>query len=88
MSDAYRNIRKTQLFEEQIERLMGSVRRADEFIEAAEWVLSRNPYEGAQVGPLASVWFLPMTAIPDQPLIVLYYAFDDEYVWFLCIEMF
>ena len=48
MSGVYRNIRKTQLFEEQSERLIGDVRRADEFVEASEWVLARNPYAGAQ----------------------------------------
>jgi hypothetical protein len=66
--------------------LISDVRRADEFIEGAEWVLSRSPWEGTPVGPMSSVWFLPMEEVPDLPLVVLYYCFDDDYVWFLCIE--
>jgi hypothetical protein len=49
--------------------------------------LSRDQRIGARVGPNASVWFLPMEEISDLPLIVLYYAFDDHFVWFLCIEI-
>lgn len=82
-----RNIRRTILFDEQLDNLIPDVRRADEFIEAAEWTLSRNPREGSRVGPAASVWFLPMEEIPGLPLVVLYYCFDDHYVWFMCIEI-
>lgn len=85
--DDIRGIKKTELFDEQLGDLIPDARRADEFVEAAEWTLSRNPWEGTRVGPASSVFFLPMEEVPDQPLVVLYYAFDARYVWFLCIEI-
>jgi hypothetical protein len=82
----YRSIRRDPDFDAQLSELIYDVRRADEFIEAAEWVLSRNPYEGTRLsgGP---VWFLPMRSIPDQPSAVIYYAFNDDWVVFLRIEI-
>lgn len=82
-----RDIKKTDLFDEQLEDLIPDARRADEFVEGAEWILCRNPWEGSRVGPAASVWFLPMEEAPGLPLVVLYYCFDDHYVWFMCIEI-
>jgi hypothetical protein len=45
----YRSIRRDPDFDAQLSELIYDVRRADEFIEAAEWVLSRNPYEGTRL---------------------------------------
>lgn len=41
-----RGIKRTYLFNEQVEDLIPDARRADEFMEGAEWTLSRNPREG------------------------------------------
>jgi len=54
--------------------------RADEFVDGAKEVLSRNPEAGTQIGE--RVWFLPM-AFTDA---AIYYTFDDEQVHFESIQ--
>jgi hypothetical protein len=54
--------------------------RADEFIEGAVFVLSRNPKAGKQVGE--HVWFLPMA----QSDLGLFYTFDNDHVYLLSLQ--
>jgi hypothetical protein len=39
--------------------IISDARRADEFVDGARWVLSRDPMSGSRIGPSA-VWFFPM----------------------------
>jgi hypothetical protein len=82
-----RGIRKlAEPFARQLREIIPEAERADEYIEGAEWVLSRDPTYGTQLNG-SDVWFLPMENVPDMPSIVLYYTFDDERVYFISIEM-
>ena len=82
-----RNIRKlAQPFERQLREIIPDARRADEYVEGAENVLSRDPAYGTQLED-SDVWFLPMEDVPDMPQVMLYYTFNDERVFFISIEM-
>ena len=62
-------------------RIEPNVRRADEFLEGVETILSRQPESGYQLGD-SNVWFIAGRTVD----IALYYTFDDDYVYFLSIE--
>jgi hypothetical protein len=57
------------------------VRRADEFLEGAETILSRQPESGYQLED-SSVWFVAGHTVD----LALYYAFDEDHVYFLSIQ--
>jgi hypothetical protein len=57
------------------------VRRADEFMEGAETILSRNPEIGCQLED-SKVWFVCGHTVDAA----LYYTFDDDRVYLLSIE--
>jgi hypothetical protein len=61
--------------------------RADEFIRGAEWVLTRDPYSGNQIHAESIVWCLPVAAVDEFPAAMLYYTFNDRYVWMLDIHV-
>lgn len=69
-------------FERELRALIQDAREADEFVEAAEFVLARDPEAGS---PLSDgIWFLPMAPTGKvQP--TLYYTFDDSTVTLLAI---
>jgi hypothetical protein len=68
-------------FADELAELQPNAIRADEFMDGAVRVLSRNPTYGTQLGK--HVWFLPMFS----GHIVLYYTFDDDHVYFLSIQV-
>jgi len=76
-----RTIVKDERFEYEMAKLEPNVRRADEFVEGAETILSRNPEAGC---PLAGsqVWFICGHMVDAA----LYYTFDADNVYFLSIE--
>ena len=80
-----REIIEEHRFSFELQALIPNAKRADEFIDAAKWVLSRSPTKGRRIGSL-HVWFLPMEEMPGLLPIVLYYAFDDDFVNFLSIQ--
>lgn len=53
-------------------------------MEAAEFLLARDPLIGSPVDEDNLVYFLPMAAINGQQ-VSLYYAFDEATVWLLSI---
>ncbi len=69
------------LFEEQMAEFEPNIKRADEFIEGAETILSRSPESGFQLED-SSVWFVPGHTVD----LVLYYTFDENHVYFLSIQ--
>jgi hypothetical protein len=79
-----REIIEEHRFAFELQALVPRAQRADEFIDGAKWVLSRDPYTGRRIGS-SHVWFLPMK-LEDHLPIILYYTFDDDYVNFLSIQ--
>jgi hypothetical protein len=62
-------------------RIVASVQQADEFLEGAETILSRNPRSGYRLED-SNVWFIAGHTVD----VALYYTFDDDYVHFLAVE--
>jgi len=79
-----RQVIREHLFEETLSALISDGRKADEFVEAAEFVLARNPEFGSLLDHTRKVWFVPMSPIGVKQ-VSLYYTFDDETVRFLAI---
>lgn len=67
-------------FVDELQELEPDAVRADEFVEGAKFVLSRNPRAGTMVSE--HVWFLPMWPEPA----VIFYTFDEDHVYLLSIE--
>jgi len=72
-------------FTDELRELMPDFVRADEFVEGAKFVLSRNPEYGSLVG--RNVWFLPMWSVEEGRSLSLYYTFDSEHVFLLSIQI-
>ena len=82
-----RGIVKELRFEQDLAGIEPDARRADDFVEAAEWALGRDPMRGNPVMPESCVWFLAMNDVPDAPSLILYYTFDEERVHLLSIQI-
>jgi len=83
-----RGVVKETRFEEQLADIEPNVKRADEFVEGAEWTLSRDPTaKGTQVADNSCVWFLPTNDVPAAPSLVIYYTFDEKKVYLLSIQI-
>jgi hypothetical protein len=77
-----RQVIRERSFERDLRALIQNAREADDFVEGAEFVLSRDPEIGSPLGE--EIWFLPMAPIGTaQP--ALYYTFDDSTVTLLAI---
>jgi hypothetical protein len=68
-----RELVRDSLFEADVAAICGSIKNADDFLEAVELVLAREPECGTHLEK-SHVWFLPAHTIP----LVVYYAFCDE----------
>jgi len=71
-------------FDEQLYRLIPDPELADEFIEAAKYVLAMNPESGMAVSPVGKTWYLPMAPV-DGRRVSLFYTFDEEAVFLLAV---
>ena len=80
-----REIIEEPRFAFELQALIPSAKRADEFIDGTKWTLSRDPFSGKRISN-SHVWFLPMEDIPSLLPVVLYYTFDNDYVNFLSIQ--
>jgi hypothetical protein len=80
-----RTVIREHSFERDLAALIADQREADDFVEAAEYILARDPKAGALLYPNGSVWFLPMAPAAGNE-VILYYAFDDLYVWLFAIK--
>ena len=57
-------------------------KKADDLIDGAVWVLSRDPTQGIQMSPHSPLWYFEILG----PLrCLLYYAFDSREVLFISI---
>src|SRR5436305_429798 len=86
MPEHIRQVVREHQFERELRNLIAEAIPADQFVEAAEFLLARDPLIGAQTeDPL--VWAMPMAPIGDAQ-IALYYTFDDSTLWLLSITRF
>lgn len=83
-----RKIIKTHRFEHELRDLRPDAREADDFIEAAEWALPRDPRIGSLLttGSDSPVWFLPIIDEERITPIMLFYTFDEETIYLLSIR--
>ena len=85
MPEHFREVVREEAFEDELHVLIRDHRAADEFVEAAEFVLARNPEAGLMAPEAPPVWFMPMAPI-DGRQITLYYLFDETNVYLLAIR--
>lgn len=84
MGENIREVVREPRFERELRHLIREAIPADEFVEAAEYLLARDPLIGSLVAEDASVYFLPMAPVEGRQ-ISLYYTFDELTVWLLSI---
>lgn len=72
---------RESLFEADAAELLLSIKKADEFLEAVEVVLSRKPECGHHLSG-SHVWFLAAYTLP----LVVYYTYDDSVVCLLSMQ--
>lgn len=84
----FRSIEHTEQYEREMQAIMPDARRADEFIEGTVWLLCRRPEYGTPIVAGSSVRFVSVTKeAVDIPPLVLYYTFNENYVYFLSIQV-
>lgn len=80
-----RTVVRTERFEAKLILIEPCAARSDEFLLAAEWLLSRAPTEGVHI--VDGVWKLGMGPHVPGVRLNLYYTFNDETVYWLWIEV-
>ncbi len=83
----FRDIVRTDRFERELKKIEDDPLRADEFTEAVEWTLARNPASGTQISEDPPIWFIPMVDLPLGSSVAIYYTFDNNKVWLLSIYL-
>ena len=83
MDELIRQVIREHRFERELRALIQGAIPADQFVEAAEYLLARDPLVGTPTDDLL-VWAMPMAPIKGEQ-IVLYYAFNNSTVWLLSI---
>ena len=84
MAEHLRRVIREHRFERELRALIHDAIGADKFVEAAEFLLVRDPEIGFELEPGSLIWFLPMAPIEDAQ-VSLYYTFDESTVWLLSI---
>lgn len=74
-----REIIRNHRFEHEMSLIQPNVRRADEFLENAETVMSREPENGCRMADGSNVWFSCGNTVD----IAIYYTFDADHVYLL-----
>jgi hypothetical protein len=77
-----RQVIRERSFERELRALIHDAREADDFVEAAEFVLARDPEIDSPLDD--GIWFLPMAPIGKVQL-ALYSTFDESTVTLLAI---
>ena len=80
-----RQVIREHSFEKAIAAIIEDEREADDFVDGAEFILSRDPKSGFLLYPNGSVWFLPMCPVGGKQ-VTLFYTFNDEKVWLFGIR--
>jgi hypothetical protein len=84
MAESIRQVVREHRFERELRTLIANAIPADKFVEAAEFLLARDPLIGSPVDADQLVYFLPMAPIEGEQ-VSLYYTFDQATVWLLSI---
>ncbi len=79
-----RSVSYEPLFDEKLRAIQPDFERADAFIQGVEWLLSRKPEAGTQIGGTA-VWCIPAADVFVKPLMI-FYTFTATKVHMLSIE--
>ena len=87
MSHIPREVFHQPQFEKELREIESDIKRVDEFVRGAEWQICRDPESGKMVEGAPNVWGVPITDIPDQPPLVLYYTFNDRFIWLISIKI-
>ena len=82
MPELPRQVIREHSFERELRALIRDARLADDFVEAAEFILARDPEIGSALED--GIWFLPMAPIAKTQ-IALYDTFDASTVTLLAI---
>ena len=85
MARRLRSVVREHLFEDGLRELIPDRIAADEFTNAAELVLARDPLIGEPIALGSSVWGLPMATVRNEQ-VTLYYTFSETTVFFLAIR--
>jgi hypothetical protein len=80
-----REIVEEHQFVKELQAIEKDSEKADEFIDGAKWALSRRAEIGTQIGK-SHVFFLPVAFSSAVGPVVLFYAFDENRVFFLSIR--
>lgn len=80
-----RGITYTDQFVKELEEIEPDVVRADEFIHGVEYLICQFPDRGKHKDTVRNVWAWAMNEYPN---VVLYYTFNDKYIWLLSIKKF
>ena len=85
MAGQRRSIVREHEFEEQLDALVCNAEEADDYVNAAEYILSEDPNLGvlAHAGP-PEIWKLGLPPVRDRA-VQLFYTFNDNVVIFLYI---
>jgi hypothetical protein len=78
MEGKIRHVIRELRFEHELRKLISRPLAADRFVEAAEFIIARNPFPGSQTED-------PLVWGPEGVQVVLYYTFDESTVGFLSI---
>jgi hypothetical protein len=84
MAEHIRQVVREHRFERELRALIRDAIPADRFVEAAEFLLARDPLIGSPIDDEQLVYFLPMPPIEGEQ-VSLYYTFDESTVWLLSI---
>ena len=84
MAENIRQIIREHRFERELRALINEAIPADQFVEAAEFLLARDPLIGSPLDEGRLVYFLPMAPVANQQ-VSLYYTFDESTVWLLSV---
>ena len=81
-----RHVIREHRFERELRALIPDGRKADEFIEAAEYVIARDPHAGICLPLLEPpLWLMPLPLIGGEQ-VSLFYTFDETTVTFVSIQ--
>jgi hypothetical protein len=84
MPEYIRQVIREGRFEDELRALIAEAVAADQFVEAAEFLVARDPLIGSQTED-PRVGAVPI-ALVEGAQVVLYYTFDDSTVWLLSIN--
>ena len=71
-------------FTAELKKIEPDQRRADDLVSGIDWALAREPQCGVSLGQTA-VWYIVSRDIPKHRHLVIFYAFNEQTVFFLSV---